>query len=101
VLQEPGLFSPPWAAQAKPAGARKLAPSLAALVESVRKSGRPGGETAVHITLANAPPDSLAQLRKLGFTIVLRTRDEVIGRIAVEKLEALAQLPFVVRIAPQ
>ena len=82
-----------------PVGAGKLDPSLVALVQIVRSAARPGGETKVRITLTNAPADSLAQLRKAGVTITHQQRNDVTGRIAVEKLEAVTQLPFVVWIA--
>jgi hypothetical protein len=75
--------------------AGKLDLSLAALVERAQ-----GGEVAVRMTLTNASADSLAQLRQAGLTITRRKRSEVTGRIAVDKLAAVTQLAFVVRIAP-
>ena len=95
---------------AGPVGAGKLDPSLVALVRRVRSGARPtaeesrfvsGGEAAVRMILANASPDSLAQLRKAGFTLTRQERNELTGRIAVDELEAVAQLAFVVWITPQ
>ena len=98
------------ALQPGPIGAGKLAPSLLALVQRVRSGSRPGaeesrfvsvGQANVRMTVTNTSADSLAQLRKAGFTIARQERNELIGQIAVEKLEPVTQLAFVVWIAPQ
>jgi len=94
--------------------AGKLDPTLVALVRGGARGGPAGaggraresrlvsgGEVNVRITLTNASKDSLAQLRKAGFTIIHQARNELTGHVAVEKLEAVAQLAFVVWIAPQ
>jgi hypothetical protein len=95
---------------AGPAGTGKLHPLLVALVRHVRSGARPtgeesrlmsGGQVRVHITVTNSSADSLAQLRKAGLTITRQQRNELTGHVAVEKLEAVAQLAFVVWIAPQ
>jgi hypothetical protein len=94
----------------EPPGAGKLDPALVALILRVRSGARPAagesqfvsrGKASIRITLDNAPADSLAQLRKAGFSLTRHERNGLTGRIAVEKLEALAQLPFVLRIVPQ
>jgi hypothetical protein len=74
----------------------KIDPSLLALVQGMRS-----GEAPVRITLTDAPADALDQLRKAGFTIAGQEGNELTGHIAVEKLDAVAQLAFVIRIAPQ
>ena len=96
---------------ARPApGAGKLDPALVALVQRVRNGARPsaeesrfvsGDEANVRMTLTNASADSLAQLRKAGLTITRQERNELTGHIAVEKLEAITQLAFVVWITPR
>jgi hypothetical protein len=77
-------------------GTAKIDPSLLALVQ-----GMGSGEAPVRITLTDAPADALDQLRKAGFTIASQEGNELTGHIAVEKLDAVAQLAFVIRIAPQ
>jgi hypothetical protein len=74
----------------------KIDPALLALVQRMRT-----GETNVRITLTDAPADSLEQLRKAGFTVAGQEGNELTGHIAVEKLDAVAQLAFVVHIASQ
>ena len=83
------------------AAMRKLDPALVALIGTASTQQRSGMLVIVRITLANAPKDAPAQLKKAGFTIGRRQGNEVSGRIAVEKLETVAQLPFVAHIAPQ
>ena len=61
------------------------------------------GKAEVQVWLTNTEPETLATLKKLGLEILLqpKTGTLVIGRIAVEKLEALAKLKAVRYIAPQ
>jgi len=61
------------------------------------------GKAAVQIYLSDTGPETLAQLRALGFevTYLPKTGSMVTGRIAVEKLEALSQLSAVKYMAPQ
>ena len=77
-------------------GTAKIDPALLALVQSMGS-----GETPVRITLTDAPADALEQLRKAGFTIASQEGNELTGHIAVEELDAVAQLVFVIRIAPR
>jgi hypothetical protein len=88
----------------------KLDPALAALAQRVRSGGKPtaeesrfaiNGEAYVRLTLTNASADALEQLRKAGLTITSQQRNEIAGHIRIEKLEALARLPFLVWIAPR
>jgi hypothetical protein len=95
---------------ARPSVAWKFAPAVAALVEHVR-SGAPlsadegrfvkGGEAFVQLTLTNFSAESLDQLRKAGLTIMRQDRGDATGHIQPSKLEAVAELAFVMWIAPQ
>ena len=91
----------------------KLHPSLAALVERLKKPGsRPAPEEAklvrngkaeIQVWLKDTSPATLAALQKLGCEVVARPASGrvVIGRIPMEKLGALAALEAVVYVAPQ
>jgi Ca-activated chloride channel family protein len=91
----------------------KLHPSIAALVERLSKKGsQPSadeakfvhdGKAEIQIWLADKSPETIAQLKKLGFEVVLdpTTSKMLIGRITIEKLAALAELKSVRYIAPQ
>jgi hypothetical protein len=88
----------------------KFAPAVAALAERAR-SGAPltaedarivsRGQAYLRLTVTNYSPQSLALLRAAGFTILRQDRGDVEGRVAPAKLDALAQLPFVMWIAPR
>jgi Ca-activated chloride channel family protein len=91
----------------------KLHPSIAALVERLKKRGSQpmadeakyvrDGKAELQIWLTDKSPETLAQLKKLGFEIVLdpTTSKMIIGRLPIEKLAALAELKAVRYIAPQ
>ena len=91
----------------------KLHPSLTAVVERLKKPGtRPAPEEAkfvrngkaeIQVWLSDTSPETLKQLKALGFEIVLepKTARMVIGRLPIEKLAALAELKGVRYIAPQ
>lgn len=91
----------------------KLHPTVAALVERLKKRGaQPGTEEAkfvrdgkaeLQIWLSDKSPATIAELKKLGFEIVLdpTTSKMLIGRISLEKLAALSELKAVRYIAPQ
>jgi len=90
----------------------KLHPSLAAIVErwKNRQAGPepPGpnfvkdGQAEIQIWLADAAPQTIAALEKLGFEVVLHPKagKVILGRIAIERLEELAALPVVRYVAP-
>lgn len=97
---------------AEPAqAATNLDPQLAAVVMQVR-SGVParsitgyafvnGGKASVKIYLDAANPATLAALKQLGLEVVTtKPGNLVIGKIAVEKLEALAKMPGVAFVSP-
>ena len=91
----------------------KLQPSLAAIVERLRtKQGTPNadeakfvrnGKAEIQVFLTEKTPEVLAQLKALGFEIVLDPQSSklVIGRISLDKLSALAELKFVRYVATQ
>ena len=91
----------------------KLHPSLLAVVDRLRsKSANAGadeakfirdGKAEIQIWLTDKSAENLAQLKELGFEVVLDPQSAklVIGRLSIEKLEALAGLKFIRYVAPQ
>jgi Ca-activated chloride channel family protein len=91
----------------------KLNPTLVALIDRLNdKKAKPGadevkfvrdGKAEIQVWLTEKSDDTIAQLKQLGFEVVLdpKTAKMVIGRVPLEKLEALAELKFVRYIAPQ
>jgi Ca-activated chloride channel family protein len=92
--------------------AAKLHPAIAALIERLRKQdSKPGAEEArfvrdgkaeIQIWLAEKNAAVLAELKRLGFEIMLEPRSAnlLIGRLPVTGLAALAELATVRYIAP-
>src|SRR5262249_16890793 len=94
------VVTPPPAPSAQP----KIAPVIASVIARVRGGGRPsvdhvrfvfGGKAHVRLQLADASPASLEQLRKLGFELIRQEPAVLVGQVAVEKLEAVANSPLV------
>lgn len=89
--------------------AAKLHPTLMATVQCLQGNVQkpcgavPGSKLSLQIWLTEKSPAVLAQLKALGFELVLdpRTAKLVIGRLPVEKLEALSKLAVVRYVAPQ
>lgn len=91
----------------------KLHPSIAALIERIKKgSAQPitdesgfvrDGKAEIQIWLTDKSPLVIAELKKLGFEVVLNPQSAkmVIGRIALNKLAALADVKAVRYISPQ
>jgi Ca-activated chloride channel family protein len=91
----------------------KLNPTLVALVDRLKnKNAKPStdearfvhdGKAEIQIWLTEKSDETIAQLKQLGFEVVLdpKTARMVIGRVAIEKLAALAELKFVRYVAPQ
>jgi Ca-activated chloride channel family protein len=91
----------------------KLHPSIVALVERLKdQKAQPGAAEAgfvrddkamIQVWLADKSPEALAQLKQLGFEVVLDPKNAslIIGRIRVDKLEALAALEQVRYVVPQ
>ena len=61
------------------------------------------GKAEVQVWLTEKTTEALAQLKELGFEVVLDAKNAnvIIGRVPVEKLEALATLKFVKYVSPQ
>ena len=91
----------------------KIHPSILGVIERLKKKDtNPSAEEArfirngkaeLQIWLADKSDEALAKLKELGFEVVLdpKTSKLVIGRLPIEKLEALADLKFVRYVAPQ
>jgi hypothetical protein len=90
----------------------KMNPSIAAIIDRLKnKNTQPGsdetrfvrnGKADLQVWLAEKSAETLAQLKRLGFEIVLepKTTKMIIGRLPIEKLAALAELKSVRYIAP-
>jgi len=90
----------------------KLDPSILALVDRLKQqtAAAPGeakfvrdGKADVQIWLNEKSAESLAQLKELGFEILFDSKSSklVIGRLPIDKLEALAGLAAVRYVTPQ
>jgi hypothetical protein len=91
----------------------KLHPSVVAVISRLLSKGTQptadelkfvhDGKAEVQVWLFDKTPEALDELKKLGFEVVLNpmTSKLVIGRIAIEKLSALAELKSVRYVAPQ
>jgi hypothetical protein len=91
----------------------KIHPSIMAVIERLKKRDMNptteearfvrDGKAELQVWLTDKSDENLAKLKELGFEVVLdpKTSKLVIGRLAVEKLEALAQLTFVRYVGPQ
>lgn len=91
----------------------KLHPSIAAVIERLKNKGASvspdeskfvhDGKADIQVWLTDKSPEILARLKQLGFEIMLdpKTSRLVIGRLAVDKLAALAELDVVRYVAPQ
>jgi hypothetical protein len=57
----------------------------------------------VQVWLTDKSVENLTQLKELGFEVLFDAKSSnlIIGRLPVEKLEALARLKFVKFVAPQ
>jgi Ca-activated chloride channel family protein len=90
----------------------KLHSALVALVDRLAtKDAKPGadeaayvreGKAEIQVWLADKTEETFAELKKLGFEVVLdpKIAKTVIGRLPVEKLAALAELKSVRYVAP-
>ena len=61
------------------------------------------GKAEVQVWLTEKSPEALAKLKELGFEVVLDAKSTklIIGRLSIDKLEALADLKFVKYVTPQ
>ncbi len=91
----------------------KLHPAVAAVIERLNnKDAKPGaeelkftrdGKAEIQVWLTDKSAETIGQLKKLGFETLLDPQSSklIIGRLPVEKLAALVELPAVRYIAPQ
>jgi hypothetical protein len=91
----------------------KTNPSVFAVVERLKKREIiPGadeakfirdGKAEVQIWLIDKSDEALAKLKELGFEVILdpKTTRFIIGRVPIEKLEAIIALKFVRYVSPQ
>ena len=115
---EPAPLTPEEAAKAAEANRhaevnRKLHPSVRAVVERLRNkealtsADQAGfirdGKADVQVWLTEKSEANLAKLKELGFEIVLDVKNSrlIVGRVSIDKLDALAELTFVSYISPQ
>jgi Ca-activated chloride channel family protein len=89
----------------------KLNPSVAAVIDRLKNKKAPGpdetkfvrnGKAEIQIWLSDKSAETLAQLKRLGFEVMLdpKTKKVIIGRIAIEKLAALSELSAVLYVSP-
>ena len=92
---------------------QKLHRSVLAVVERLQKKEAlttadeagfiHNGKAEVQVWLSEKSDANLAKLKELGFEVILDPKSSrlIIGRLSIEKLEALAELTFVSYISPQ
>src|SRR6185369_10592078 len=92
---------------------RKLHRSLLAVVQKLQKKEmllNPAetpfirdGKAEVQVWLTDKSTENLTQLKELGFEVLFDAKSSnlIIGRLPLEKLEALARLKFVKYVSPQ
>jgi len=90
----------------------KMNPSVAAVIERLKNKiaePRPdeskfvrNGKAEIQVWLSDKSPEVLAQLKQLGFEVMLdpKTSKMIVGRLVIEKLAALSELKAVRYIAP-
>jgi hypothetical protein len=90
----------------------KVNPAIAALIERLKdKTTKPAagearfvrdGKAEIQIWLADKSPEVLAQLKEMGFEVVLdpKASKAIIGRLPIENLSRLAELKSVRYVAP-
>lgn len=91
----------------------KIHPSVLQVIERLKKKDMNpttaeaqfvrNGKAELQVWLTDKSDEALAKLKELGFEVVLdpKTSKLVIGRLSLDKLEALADLKFVRYVAPQ
>jgi Ca-activated chloride channel family protein len=91
---------------------QKLHPSIFAVVQKLQKKETLSnsadtpfirdGKAEVQVWLTEKSDEALAQLKELGFEVLLDAKSSkvIIGRLPIEKLEALAKVKFVKYVAP-
>jgi Ca-activated chloride channel homolog len=90
----------------------RLHPSILAVVDRLKASASAApdeakfirdGKAELQVWLTDKSAENLAKLKELGFEVVLdpKSAKVVIGRLPIEKLEALAELGFIRYVSPQ
>ena len=91
----------------------RLHPSILAVIDRLKTKGTNAGadeakfirdgKAEIQIWLTDKSAENLAKLKELGFEVVLDPKSAklIIGRLSIEKLEALADLNFIRYVAPQ
>lgn len=91
----------------------KLHPAIYLLIEQVKEKQVKekqdeikfvtNGKAEIQVWLKDKSPEAIEKLKQIGFEITLDPQFSrmVIGRIAIEKMEALSELKFVLYIVPQ
>jgi Ca-activated chloride channel family protein len=92
---------------------RKLNPAVLAVVQRLRKKEAltstdeagfiRNGKAEVQVWLSEKSEANLAKLKELGFEVLFDAKNPrlIIGRISIDKLEALTELTFVSYVSPQ
>jgi TonB family protein len=91
----------------------KMHPAIIAVIERLKnQDAKPGaeelkftrdGKAEIQVWLMDKSAETIEQLKKLGFETILDPQSSklIIGRLLIEKLAALSELPAVRYIAPQ
>src|SRR2546421_3760191 len=114
IMEEPDIARRLSPEEKKPAELQlKFNPSVLAVIDRL-KARNPiagadetkfihNGKAEIQIWLTDKSAETVAKLKELGFEIVLdpKTAKMVIGRLPIEKLSALAEIPTIRYVAPQ
>jgi Ca-activated chloride channel family protein len=102
--------SPKQATSPPPTTPAKLDAVIAAVIQRVKSGARPsvdearfvfGDRAYIRVTLSDASPATIEQLRNAGFVLTKTEGNVLVGHAALASLEALSKLPMVTAIAPR
>ncbi|MBZ5626499.1 MAG: VIT and VWA domain-containing protein [Acidobacteriia bacterium] len=88
----------------------RLDPVITAVIQRVKSGARPsvdesrfvfGDQDYIRVTLNDASPAAIEQLRKAGLVVTRTEGNVVAGHVALASLEAISKLPIVTWIAPR
>ena len=83
---------------------------IAALIQRVKSGGRPsvdearfvfGDQAYIRLTLSDASPAAIEQLRKAGLVVTKTEGNVLVGHVSLAALESLSKLPMIAMIAPR
>jgi hypothetical protein len=106
----PPAPSPKQAISPPPTTPAKLDAVIAAVIQRVKSGARPsvdearfvfGDRAYIRVTLSDASPATIEQLRNAGFVVTKTEGNVLVGHVALASLEALSKLPMVTAIAPR